>query len=83
VNPDIARSGMSKCCTTAIRPESTPQRPVTTGGFREANLDLPLRRVACFLELLPLWRALQCLVVLLERLFSLALLHQHVEVPGA
>jgi hypothetical protein len=34
--------------------KTDPQLPVTTGGFREANLGLPVRRVARFLELLQL-----------------------------
>src|ERR1019366_9280281 len=53
--------------------------PATTGSNRESKLvGVFRRRFARFFDLLPVRRVLERLVVLCERLFRLALLHEHI-----
>src|SRR5450631_1104313 len=60
-------------------PGLDPLLTVTSVGSPAVQLDLLLcRRFARFLELLPVRRVLECLIVLRERFFWLALLHEHI-----
>ena len=56
-----------------------PELTVATGRFAVGQSGLLLRqRVAHFLKLFPVRRVLQHLVILRERIFDVALLHEYI-----